>query len=100
MFGVGMASRHHRRLLGDAGTGLPQPRPAAASQAVEPLDRLSRCKKAPQGRVMSRELARLSMIGGKVRDVGAPRFCPLPFGAAGLGSCKLKMCCVVLVCPE
>ena len=39
LFGVGIAPRHHRRPLGDADVGLPQPHAVAAGQAVEPLDR-------------------------------------------------------------
>jgi hypothetical protein len=36
---VGIASRHHRRLLGDAQIRLPQLKAVLAGQAVEPLDR-------------------------------------------------------------
>ena len=39
MLGVGIAPRHHRRLLGDAQVGLPQPHPVLPGQAVEPFDR-------------------------------------------------------------
>ena len=39
LLGVCITSRHHRRLLGDAQIGLPQPRAMVASQAIEPLDR-------------------------------------------------------------
>ena len=39
LLGVGIAPRHHRRLLGDAQIGLPQPHPVLPGQAVEPLDR-------------------------------------------------------------
>src|SRR5476651_2876283 len=36
LLGVGIASRHHRRVLGDAQVGLPQPHAVVAGQAVEP----------------------------------------------------------------
>ena len=39
LFGIGIASCHHRRLLGDAQIGLPQPHAVLASQAIKPLDR-------------------------------------------------------------
>ena len=39
LFGVGIASRHHRRLLGDAQIRLAQLKAVLAGQAVEPLDR-------------------------------------------------------------
>jgi hypothetical protein len=39
LLGVGITPRHHRRLLGDAQIGLPQPRAMVAGQAIEPLDR-------------------------------------------------------------
>ena len=39
LLGVGIASRHHRRLLGDAQIGLPQSHRMRTGQAIEPLDR-------------------------------------------------------------
>ena len=39
LLGVGIASRHHRRLPGDAEIGLPQLHAVAAGQAIEALDR-------------------------------------------------------------
>jgi hypothetical protein len=39
LFGMGVASRHHRRPLGDAHVGLPQPHPVLAGHAIEPPDR-------------------------------------------------------------
>ena len=39
LLGVGIAPRHHRRLLGEAQIGLPQPHAVVAGQAIEPLDR-------------------------------------------------------------
>ena len=39
LLGVGVAPRHHRRALGDADIGLPQPHAVPAGQPVEPLDR-------------------------------------------------------------
>ena len=39
LLGMGVAPRHHRRALGDAQIGLPQPHAVLAGQAVEPLDR-------------------------------------------------------------
>ena len=39
LLGVGIASRHHRRLLGDAQIGLPQSHRMTTGQAIEPLDR-------------------------------------------------------------
>jgi hypothetical protein len=39
LLGVGIASRHHRRLLGEAQVGLPQAHAVATGQAVEALDR-------------------------------------------------------------
>jgi hypothetical protein len=39
LLGVGIASRHHRRLPGDADVGLPQLHAVAAGQAIEALDR-------------------------------------------------------------
>ena len=39
LLGVGIASRHHRRLLGDAQIRLPQLNATRASQAIEPPDR-------------------------------------------------------------
>src|SRR6476469_9440387 len=38
LLGVSIASRHHRRALGDADVGLPQPHSVLLRQAVEPLD--------------------------------------------------------------
>jgi hypothetical protein len=37
LFGVGIASRHHRRSLGDAPVRLPQPHAVLANQPVEPF---------------------------------------------------------------
>ena len=39
LLGVGIASRHHRRLPGDADVGLPQLHAVTAGQAIEPFDR-------------------------------------------------------------
>ena len=39
LFGMGVASRHHSRALGDAQIGLPQPHTVLAGQAVQSLDR-------------------------------------------------------------
>ena len=39
LFGMGIAPRHHRRPLGDAQIGLPQPHAVLAGQAIEALDR-------------------------------------------------------------
>ena len=39
LLGVGVASRHHGRALGDAQIGLPQPHAVLAGQAVQSLDR-------------------------------------------------------------
>jgi hypothetical protein len=39
LFGMGVARSHHRRGLGDARIGLPQPHPVLLRQAVQPLDR-------------------------------------------------------------
>ncbi|MDH6263353.1 hypothetical protein M2427_007307 [Bradyrhizobium sp. BR13661] len=39
LLGMGVASRHHCRGLGDAQTGLPQLDPVLPRHAVEPLDR-------------------------------------------------------------
>jgi len=37
--GMGIASRHHRRVLGDAPIRLPQPYAASIGRTIEPLDR-------------------------------------------------------------
>jgi hypothetical protein len=37
LLGVGIAPRHHRRLLGDADVGLPQSHAVAAGQVIEAL---------------------------------------------------------------
>ena len=39
LLGMGVASRHHGRGLGNAKIGLPQPDPVLPRQAVEPPDR-------------------------------------------------------------
>ena len=39
LFGVGIAPRHHRRVLGDAQVGLPQPHAMLPGQAVDALNR-------------------------------------------------------------
>jgi hypothetical protein len=39
LLGVGIAPRHHRRLLGDADVGLPQSHAVAAGQVIEARDR-------------------------------------------------------------
>lgn len=39
LLGMGIAARHHRRGLGYARIGLPQPDAVPGGQAVEPLDR-------------------------------------------------------------
>jgi hypothetical protein len=39
LLGVGIAPRHHRRLLGDADVGLPQSHAVTAGQVIEARDR-------------------------------------------------------------
>jgi hypothetical protein len=39
LLGMGVTPRHHRRALGDAQIGLPQPHPASIGQTIEPPDR-------------------------------------------------------------
>ena len=62
LLGVGVAPRHHRRPLGDAQIGLPQPHPAFAGQPVEPLDRRM------QQLGIGREGDGLGLHGGVHRD--------------------------------
>src|SRR5674536_66550 len=52
LLGVGVAPRHHRRMLGDAQVGLPQPHPMRPGQALSPL--IAACSSlASVGKVMA-----------------------------------------------
>lgn len=62
LLGVGVASRHHRRGLGNAKIGLPQLDPVLPRQAVEPLD----CRVQQLG--IGREGDGLRLHGGIDRD--------------------------------
>jgi hypothetical protein len=62
LLGVGIASRHHRRLLGDAQIGLPESHRMTTGQAIEPLDRCM------QELGVGREGDVLGLHGGVDRD--------------------------------
>ena len=62
LLGVGIAPRHHGRMLGDAQIGLPQPHPMRPGQAVEALDR------RVQQLGVGREGDGLGLHGGVDRD--------------------------------
>jgi len=59
LFGVGIAPRHHRGMLGDTEVGLPQPHAVLGGQAVE----------APDGRVQQLGVGREADVLGLHRGV-------------------------------